>query len=115
MQTVFSRTYLQSIPQKKKEETIDRIISEFSHELLSDAESGKTMYMYETHRLDLHNNRIRHRFPPPLQISLDDLADRFKQRFPGCSISYQETWIIQNNNTKILKKGVVIDWSLELD
>jgi hypothetical protein len=113
MDTVFNRFYLQSLPQKKKQELMDGIINGFSQELLSHAEQGKTSYMYETQRLDIYNNgrRIGSGGPPLIKLSLDDLADRIKQRFPDCIISYQETWIDQNINTRFLKKGIVIDWS----
>ena len=112
MDTVFNRSYLQSLPQKKKNEEIDSIINGFSQELLAYAREGKTSYMYETQRLDMYNNRAQNALGPPIiKLGLDDLADRIKHRFPDCIISYQETWIDQNNNTKILKKGIVIDWS----
>jgi hypothetical protein len=111
METVFNRSYLQSLPQKKKQEAIDSIINGFSQELLNHAQTGKTSYMFETQRLDMHNSRARQQYPPLPQLSLDDLVDRIPQRFPDCVISYRETWTDQNNNTKILKKGIVIDWS----
>jgi hypothetical protein len=112
MDSVFNRSYLQSLPQTKKHGLVDGIINGFSQELLAYAREGKTSYMYETQRLDLYNNRAQNALGPPLiKLNLDDLVDRIPQRFPDCIISYRETWIDQNNNTKILKKGIVIDWS----
>ena len=106
-----SREYLQKCPQQKKIREIDNIISEFVLTLQRDAELGKTFYMYETHLLE-NFNRIRFpQNPQSLEITINDFIIRLKQRFPDCEISYRELWIDQSNNTRVLKKGIVIDWN----
>ena len=110
MQT-YSREFLQQIPAKRKKQRIDGIISSFISELQTQAASGKTTYMYNTQLLD---NILRKRpgeFPPDPEILLDELLAGIRERFPDCDVNYEETWVDQSNNTKVLKKGILIDWS----
>jgi hypothetical protein len=44
-------------------------------------------------------------------ITNEDYISAFKQRFPGCKITYEEKWVDASSNTKHLTKGILIDWS----
>lgn len=107
----FSRSFLQRMPEQHKQQHIDSLINVFIHDLRNAAIRGKTSYMY-----DLNNRQNNSQFVIPLSESLpritnDDLVSAFQQKFPDCNISYQETWINVNSNNKVLKKGIMIDWS----
>lgn len=104
---IFSRLYLQGIPEQRKQENINNLINTFVHEICTVAAAGKTSYIYE-----LNNNKcIARQYPPPPVITNDDLISAFNRRFPDCDISYQEIWVDVNSNNRVLKKGIVIDWS----
>ena len=60
---------------------------------------------------DPNNRRPSCQNPPPPAITTDDLVSAFQKRFPDCNISYQEIWVDVNSNNRVLKKGIVIDWS----
>lgn len=114
MQT-YSRKFLQQIPTERKKQRIDGIITSFISDLQTQAASGKTTYMYNTQLLDDYNvNRLRKRpgeFPPDPEILLDELLAGIRERFPDCDVNYEETWVDKSNNIKVLKRGIVIDWS----
>ena len=103
-----SRSYLQGIPEQRKQQRIDYIIQGFMHELLKVAEAGKTSYMYS---LDLHHGVAQQSGPQPPVITNDDLVSAFQKKFPECDVSYQEKWVDVTPHNMILKKGIVIDWS----
>lgn len=100
----FSRSVLQAIPEQRKQQRIDGIIQEVSPDLLNAAAEGKTSYTYD---LIQHNHR-RNQLPV---ITKDDLISAFQKKFPECNVSYQETWLDINSTNRVLKKGIMIDWS----
>jgi len=102
-----SRSYLQGIPEQRKQQRIDYIIQEFMHELLKVAEAGKTSYMYS---LD-NRHGVVHCGPQPPVITNDEFVSAFQKKFPECDVSYQETWVDVTPHNRVLKKGIVIDWS----
>jgi hypothetical protein len=115
--TIFSRSFLQGIPEQRKQHQIDSIIQGFINKLQNAAAEGKTYYLYdqnnikpETHQLQTKMYQL-HQNPPLPTITTDDLVSAFKIKFPDCDISYQETWVEVNSINKVLKKGIIIDWS----
>jgi hypothetical protein len=103
---VYSREYLQSIPEQRKQQQIDVIVSNFRSELLHAAATGKTSYMYI--RPDM---KMSYSHPSHPTLTDAELVAGFFTRFPGCKIYYEEEWVETQPNTKVLKKGIVIDWS----
>jgi len=114
----FSRADLQSLPQKLKKEQANNIVSSFAQSVINAASTGKKFYHYEM------KNQQRNSFQVQQEIQLraaghyipttptaEELIEVCKERFPGCSISYQEVWVERENDTKQLKKGILIDWS----
>ena len=101
-----SRSYLQGIPEQRKQQRIDEFIQGFINELLKVAEAGKTSYMFS---LDLRHGD--HGWPQPPVITNDELVSAFQKKFPECDVSYQEKWVDVTPHNMILKKGIVIDWS----
>lgn len=99
----FSRSFLQGIPEQRKQQHINQIIQGFMNELLNVAAAGKTSYMYSLN--------VAQSYPPPPVTTNDDLVSAFQKKFPDCDVSYQETWVDVNPHNRVLKKGIVIDWS----
>jgi hypothetical protein len=104
---VFSREYLQSIPEQRKQSQIDGIVSQFRQQLIDAAGQGKTSYMYN--RSDTRGHSHCHPSSPALTDA--EIIAGFFTRFPGCKIYYEEAWVESGRDTKTLKKGIVIDWS----
>jgi hypothetical protein len=102
----FSRAFLQSIPEQRKQQHIDMIIQGFLGQLQNEAAAGKTFYMYA-----FDERSIVRQHPPLPVITNDDLISAFQRKFPDCYVSYEERWIDINPNNRVLKKGIVIDWS----
>ena len=118
----YSREYLQSIPEERKQKMIDTIVSGFIHILKEAAGTGFTSYRCNLlvdekgclrNLLNPHQNRIlvgSHHPPPPV-LTNDDLIAGFQDRFPGCKVFYEEVWVATGPSTQNLKKSIVIDWS----
>jgi len=104
---IFSRAYLQGIPELRKQQHIDELIDQHISMIQTKAANGKTSYMYRPYEGKMMVQQI----PPLAVFTNDDLVQAFKLRFPDCEISYQETWVDVHTNQKILKKGILIDWS----
>ena len=101
---IYSREYLQSIPQERKQQQINGIVQTFIQELVNAAALGKTSYTYVRPAfMKMHSP-----FP---ELTDAELIAGFHARFPGCNIYYDESWVETNTTTRVLKKGIVIDWS----
>lgn len=108
----FSRSFLQGIPEQRKQQHINQIIQWFIHELQNAAAAGKTSYMYSLdQRHAVAAVGLGQSNPPPPVTTNDDLVSAFQKKFPDCDVSYQETWVDVNPHNRVLKKGIVIDWS----
>lgn len=101
----FSRSYLQGLPEQQKRQHIETFVQEVIGAVQSEATLGKTSYMYDPAPQRGFSNHIH------LPITNDDLVVAIQRKFPDCSVSYQEIWVDAKANTKVLKKGIVIDWS----
>jgi hypothetical protein len=104
----YSREYLQSIPQQRKQEEIDRIVNNFKIQIFTAAAAGFTSYRY------VRDDRANHHIAGghPLVVLTDpEIIAGFFERFPGCKVYYEEAWVESGKDTKTLKKGIVIDWS----
>ena len=117
---VYSRDYLNSLPDKKNQAEIERLINIFKANLEEAAANGYTSYFFEMTSIryvpavdTMQLNVIQKKASYNYQTSLtnDDIVKGFKTRFTGCSVKYGEEWVDTNVNTKTLKKGITIDWS----
>ena len=118
----YSRSFLQGLPEEEKQRRIDSIVNGFILNLRNSAVAGKTQYIYtpDLHNMstpDLHNMSgpivlTRKTYTPPTPtITNEDLIAAFQRKFPDCDVSYKETWVEVDAVNKVLKKGIVIDWS----
>ncbi len=114
-----SRMFLQAqaMPETHKQNYIENyIIGKFISELIGAANAGKTRYIY-THNYNPSPTFITCQKygtpspPPPPKFTNEELIVAFQRKFPDCDISYQEIWDDINATTRVLKKGIVIDWS----
>jgi hypothetical protein len=70
---IYSREYLQGIPEQRKQAIIDQFTASFRGELFNAAALGKTSYMYN--RSTKHNSGIT-TYPPPPEITDAELDQR---------------------------------------
>ena len=117
---VISRQYLQSLPLEVKRAEVSSLISTFQKALLSAAGSGQTSYLFdmtnadyiiESPQKDVMKQSVYTSLNPPYTIPLDELIQLFKERFPDCTITYQELMVDTKFNFKVPQKGILIDWS----
>jgi hypothetical protein len=115
--SIYSRSYLQSLPEKHKQEHIELMIREFVHNVNRCATMGKTSCLYSIvddsarrHRNHLGMITSPHQ-PSPPEVTTEDLIAAFQNKFPGCTITYEENWVETTPNTKTLTKGILVDWS----
>ena len=101
----FSRSYLQGLPDKYKQEHIDALLALCVQEIQAAATDGETSYMYviDTSRMKPYKSSY--------VITKDDMISAFQIKFPDCSISYEETVFGDDSYTKITQKGIIIDWA----
>jgi hypothetical protein len=106
---VFTRAYLHSIPQERKQELFSYLINQFINLLLNNAALGKTSYIVDVDNLH-----------PPTGFGVQtpsytncELVEAVRARFPDCSVNYYEVWVEQlpPKTSKVLRKGILIDWS----
>ena len=114
-----SRASLQAMPGQVKQKYIDSIIDAVVTGVTNAANTGKISYMYDINNIGINSinscgliqihehNIIENKTPYKPTITIDELVGAIKIKFPDCDISYQEI----NPDTKVLKKGIVIDWS----
>ena len=107
---MITRAFLQSLPELRKREAEQRMrdqadqhIANHVNAIQESAAQGKTSYMFEC-----DNQAHRHRIPV---LTNDDFVAAFQRKFPDCTVTYQEAWVDVDATNRILKRGVVIDWS----
>jgi hypothetical protein len=120
---IFSRAYLQGRPLEHKRKEVSKLISIFQQALLSAADSGSTSYLFDMTNTDYISQitqpdnmkqtiHIRTSFTnPSYSMPIDEIIPLFQERFPDCTITYQELMVDTKFNFKVPQKGILIDWS----
>ena len=115
----YSREFLQSLPEKKKQLEIKAMISSFSQILLQAAENGQTSYFFDMSNIrrispsDIGKRHAGGQYNPipATTMTNEEITARFQLAFPDCSVKYDEQWVETNASTKVFKRGITIDWS----
>ncbi len=103
---MITRAFLQGLPEQRKRESADSIIAQHVTYIQESAAAGKTSYMFEP-----DNHRHNKLTQQPNHLTADDFVAAFQRKFPDCTVSYKETWVDVNATNRVLKRGIVIDWS----
>ena len=121
MNNNYSRTYLQNISNENKKISVNNMISQFIDDLRRIAGLGQKSYFYNMTNMQFVRNPIinqpgndiipNNNNNQTYSIHIDELLPLFREKFPDCSISYQEIWSESTPGTRVLKKGILIDWS----
>ena len=100
--TIFSRDYLKKLHAEHKKNHVHNLIAGIIQHVRNASSSGKTSYVVDmTDYSAQHNaNHMRpyDRYPPmpvytPLVISQAEIVSVFEEKFPGCTIKYEETTV----------------------
>jgi len=118
MQT-YSREFLQSLPEKMKQAEVDGMIKGFWQSMYLTAENGQTSYFFDMTNMRKVTPDPTRRIPVQTMALMnsqttmtnDEILTRFQLAFPDCSVRYGEEWIESNASTRVLKRGITIDWS----
>ena len=118
MQT-YSREFLQSLPDKKKQQEIEVMINTFKQFLHQAAENGQTSYFFDMTNMRKvtpdptlkHVVQTKAALNSQTTMTNEEIVMRFQTAFPDCSVRYGEEWMESNASTKVLKRGITIDWS----
>lgn len=124
---VLSREYLLSRPvaivREQKTRFVDRLYARCAQEVLHDANRGKKSYFFQpmlepvlaalTEEQRQAEYVIRADYNPNIYLTKEELIEAFQEKFPDCSVFYQETWVRvgAGHATRHLKRGFMIDWS----
>jgi hypothetical protein len=103
---MITRAFLQGLPEQRKRGAADATIAPHVTYIQDSAALGKTSYMFEPDNPRHINLVIR-----PNNLTADDFVAAFQRKFPDCTVSYQETWVDVDARNRVLKRGIVIDWS----
>lgn len=100
--TIFSRDYLKNLHAEHKKNHVHNLIAGIIQHVRNASSSGKTSYVVDmTDYSAQHNaNHMRpyDRYPPmpvytPLVIPQAEIVSLFEEKFPGCTIKYEETTV----------------------
>jgi hypothetical protein len=104
---MYTRAFLQGLPEQRKREEADRLINDHVERVKQLAAQGKTSYMFEP-----DNKAYKPPQHPPLPVVTNEhFIAAFQRKFPDCTVSYQEAWVDVDATNRILKRGILIDWS----
>lgn len=106
----FSRSFLQGLQEQCRQQRLDQHLQQFIQNIKNEAAVGKTSYIFNLNESGYIRNSWEQGGKPLIPTN-DDFISAFKRRFPDCDVYYQEMWIDVDSNNKVLKKGIVIDWS----
>jgi hypothetical protein len=117
MQT-YSREFLQSLPDKKKQQEVDAMIRGFWQSMYVTAENGQTSYFFDMSTMrkitpEPASSRVVQARPSNSQTTMtnEEIVTRFQAVFTDCNVRYGEEWVDSNASTRVLKRGITIDWS----
>jgi hypothetical protein len=101
---VLSRAYLQGLPENYKQQHISMRIRPFVEMVKGHASAGKNSLMVYDHEY----LRDAEKYPT---LTAEDFIAAFKKIFPDCGVSYEERWEEPIPTKRVVKKGILIDWS----
>lgn len=105
-----TREKLQSLAEEHRLQQLAHFIdTQVANGVTSAATQGATTFLYEREK------PIR-RHPSELVFTDEELMGGLRIKFPGTSVTWVEEWVDVMHNprippTRVLKKGIKIDWS----
>ena len=104
---MISRSFLQGLPEERKRGAADYAIISHVDPIKECAAQGKTSYMFEPDNKRHYSTQYK---TVPV-LATEDFVAAFQRKFPDCTVTYQEVWIDIDATSRVLKRGILIDWS----
>ena len=108
---VFDRAYLQSLAGIRKREQLQHVLHYYEEAIKTAAMDGKTSYLAANIQYIPYHTTYRKGPQPLAPPTTEEIIEAFQNKYPGCCVSYKEEWVDTDSNTRVLKKGIMIDWS----
>jgi hypothetical protein len=112
-EVTYSREYLRGIPeqlrQQRKKQILQNVINAVVQPVTTAATNEKTSCIIEESVYASQQSHFQR--TGVVTITTDDIIGALQEKFPDCIISFQEAWVDTAHNTRVLKKGILIDWS----
>jgi hypothetical protein len=112
--TTTSREELLALPMKHKMSCLQSIADLRCQELQGHAIRGETSYLWEIDETKLAQYTTQ-RGLGRLGITIEEVLQALRARFPGCKVERAEDWVnvstFTGQLTRVLKSGIKIDWS----
>jgi hypothetical protein len=111
-----TRVELQSLESKYKRQEIERLLKPAYDIVRNSAISGKTQTFIQTQEVSRPVSNTIHiqkgELNGILRIwDLQGCLDVLKEFFPDSKVELRETWVDISLTNRVLKKGILIDWS----
>ncbi len=114
MSQTYTREYLQSLPAKHRLEQIHQAVNGLYRQVIDAATRGNAFHMIDVKQYtpEYRKQNGVHCHPPPAYlVTVDDLVEGFKERFPGCYVEYVVTWEDVRPGVREQKSGILVKWS----
>jgi len=107
----FDRAYLQNLAGLRRRQQIEQWINnQLHHAIEAAAANGKTSYLVNG-MPQICNPHYQQYAMEPSPFTSEEVVAVLQKKYPGCDITYKEEWVDTNSSTRVLQKGIVIDWS----
>lgn len=112
--STITREELQDAPRRRKIAHLQTIVDQRLN-LQTAAALGKTSYLWEVNAEQIMRE-MTFGSPPPT-VTLDEIVEAVRAKYPGCTVGKVEEWVDVPNRqpgqppTRTLKSGIKIDWS----
>ena len=105
----FDRAYLQNLAGLRRRQQIEQWINNtLHHSIEAAAADGKTSYLVNGMPQIQNGYKAGYQLLP---FTSEELIEALQKKYPGCDITYKEEWVDANSSTRVLQKGIVIEWS----
>jgi hypothetical protein len=114
MNQTFTRECLQSLPAKHRSERIRDAVNNLYHTVIDAATRGKAFHMVDVKQFtpEFKKKYGTHCHPPPAYVvTIEDLVEGFKEKFPRCHVEYVEMWEDVRPGVREQKNGILVNWS----
>ncbi len=106
----YSRDYLRELPIKMRKQFLEQTIQPYVQQILGAAQNGKSSVMIsdQTHKKGAMICNMAPWQKPP---TMEELREALLEKFPDCTITYEEKWVDIAPGRRELKTGITVDWS----
>ncbi len=115
--TTTSREELLGLHLKQKQSRLQQIAENQSTAIHGAARIGQTNYLWEMDETKFAQYLVQMNYRDCPPITLDEVMEALRARFPGCKVERAEEWVDVPNRhhgqppTRALKSGIKIDWA----